>query len=101
MRCLLVPDLKLEGLLSACDTIGEMALVGEPIRLMIIGDGPARAQVPARSAKVNAAVGREVVDLTGEMADPRPGHGAADIVIGLGQGGSTLRVMAFAKPLVV
>ena len=99
MICRLVPDLKLEGLLSACEAIGEMALVGEPIRLMIIGDGPARAQVAACSAKVNAAVGQEVVVLAGEMADPRPGYAGADIIIG--QGGSALRGMAFGKPLVV
>ncbi|WP_225678486.1 glycosyltransferase family 4 protein [Bradyrhizobium hereditatis] len=99
MICRLVPDLKLEGLLSACEAVGEMALMREPVRLMIIGDGPAHAEVAARSAKVNAAVGREVVVLTGEMADPRPGYAAADIVIG--QGGSALRGLAFAKPLVV
>ena len=58
MICRLVPDLKLEGLLSACEAIGEMTLKGEPVRLMIIGDGPARAQVAACSAKVNAAVGQ-------------------------------------------
>ena len=99
MICRLVPDLKLEGLLSASEAIGEMALTGEPVRLMIIGDGPARAQVAACSAKVNAAVGQEIVVLAGEMADPRPGYAAADIIIG--QGGSALRGMAFGKPLVV
>ncbi len=99
MICRLVPDLKLEGLLSACEAIGEMAHIGYPVRLMIIGDGPARAEVAARSMKVNAALGREVVVLTGEMADPRPGYSAADIVIG--QGGSALRGMAFGKALVV
>ena len=35
----------------------------------------------------------------GEMREPRPAYAAADIVIG--QGGSALRGMAFAKPLVV
>ena len=99
MICRLVPDLKLEGLLSACKAVGEMALAGEPIRLVIIGDGPARAQVAACSAKVNTAVGQEVVVLAGEMADPRPGYAGADIIVG--QGGSALRGMAFGKPLVV
>lgn len=99
MICRLVPDLKLEGLLSACEAIGEMALTAESVRLVIIGDGPARAQVEARSAKVNAAVGHEVIVLAGEMVDPSPGYAAADIIIG--QGGSALRGMAFGKPLVV
>ena len=43
--------------------------------------------------------GRQVVLLTGEIADPRPAYAAADVVVG--QGGSALRGMAFGKPLVV
>jgi glycosyltransferase involved in cell wall biosynthesis len=99
MVCRLVPDLKLEGLLAACTAVGELAIAGKSVRLMIIGDGTARDRVAGRAASVNAAVGRETVLLTGEMADPRPGYAAADIVIG--QGGSALRGMAFAKPLIV
>lgn len=99
MICRLVPDLKLEGLLSACDAIGDLALAGLPVRLVVIGDGPARDQVAMQAAKVNASVGRMVVLLAGEMADPRPGYAAADIIVG--QGGSALRGMAFGKPLVV
>ena len=37
--------------------------------------------------------------LTGELADPRPAYAAGDILLGMG--GSALRAMAFAKPLVV
>lgn len=99
MVCRLVPDLKLEGLLATCTAVGELAIASKSIRLMIIGDGPARDQVAGRAAIVNTAVGHETVLLTGEMADPRPGYAAADIVIG--QGGSALRGMAFAKPLIV
>jgi glycosyltransferase involved in cell wall biosynthesis len=99
MICRLVPDLKLEGLLSACEAIGEMALAGKPVQLMVIGDGPARTQVAACAAKVNAVVGGRAIVLAGEMADPRPGYAAADIIIG--QGGSALRGMAFGKALVV
>ncbi|PJG51815.1 group 1 glycosyl transferase [Bradyrhizobium forestalis] len=99
MVCRLVPNLKLEGLLSACDAVGEMALDGRPARLLIIGDGPARASVEARAARTNALVGRNAVILVGEMSDPRPGYAAADVIIG--QGGSALRGMAFGKPLVV
>jgi glycosyltransferase involved in cell wall biosynthesis len=99
MICRLVPDLKLEGLLSACDAVGELASAGRPVRLMIVGDGSARAEVAERAAKTNMAAGRRVVLLTGEIADPRPAYAAADVVIG--QGGSALRGMAFGKPLVV
>ena len=37
--------------------------------------------------------------LTGELADPRPAYAAADVMLGMG--GSALRSLAFAKPLVV
>ncbi|MEH2479030.1 glycosyltransferase involved in cell wall biosynthesis [Nitrobacteraceae bacterium AZCC 2146] len=99
MICRLVPDLKLEGLLSACDAVGELALDGRPVRLMIVGDGRARNEVAERAARANATVGREIVLLTGEIADPVPAYAAADIIVG--QGGSALRGMAFGKPLVV
>ncbi|MCK1735542.1 glycosyltransferase family 4 protein [Bradyrhizobium sp. 138] len=99
MVCRLVPNLKLEGLLSACDAVGEIALGGPPVRLLIIGDGPARPSVEARAARTNSLVGRNAVILAGEMSDPRPGYAAADVIIG--QGGSALRGMAFGKPLVV
>jgi glycosyltransferase involved in cell wall biosynthesis len=99
MVCRLVPDLKLEGLLSACDAVRELAVAGKQVRLMIVGDGRARSDVARRAADVNAAAGYEVVLLTGEMADPSPAYAAADVIIG--QGGSALRGMAFAKPLVV
>src|SRR6185437_5484061 len=48
---------------------------------------------------VNARLGRNVVVLVGEMSDPRAAYAATDVMIG--QGGSALRSMAFAKPLVV
>ncbi|SFO57617.1 Glycosyltransferase involved in cell wall bisynthesis [Bradyrhizobium sp. Ghvi] len=99
MVCRLVPNLKLEGLLSACDAVGEMALEDQPVRLLIIGDGPARPSVEARAARTNALVGRKTIILVGEMSDPRPGYAAADVIVG--QGGSALRGMAFGKPLVV
>jgi glycosyltransferase involved in cell wall biosynthesis len=99
MVCRLVPDLKLEGLLSACDAVRALAVAGKPVRLMIVGDGRARGDVARRAADANAAVGYEAIVLTGEMADPSPAYAAADVIIG--QGGSALRGMAFAKPLVV
>lgn len=99
MVCRLVPDLKLEGLLSACDAVRNLAVAGSPVRLVIVGDGPAREEVARRAAEANTAAGYDAVVLVGEMADPRVAYAAADVLIG--QGGSALRGMAFAKPLVV
>lgn len=99
MICRLVPELKLEGLLAACDAVGEMARSGLDVRLLIVGNGRARETVAARAAQANAAAGRDVVVMTGEILDPTIAYAAADIIIG--QGGSALRGMAFGKPLVV
>ena len=96
--CRLVPELKLEGVLTAIDVVGELA--GElPLRLTVVGDGTARATVDEHAAKANARAGRRAVVLTGELFDPRPAYAAADIMLGMG--GSALRSLAFARPLVV
>jgi glycosyltransferase involved in cell wall biosynthesis len=96
--CRLVPELKLEGVLTAVDVVGELARE-IPVRLVVVGDGNARAQVEDRAAKANARAGRRAVVLTGQLMDPRPAYAAADIMLGMG--GSALRSLAFAKPLVV
>lgn len=96
--CRLAAELKLEGLLTAIDVIGALAS-SRDVQLLIVGDGPARDVVAARAEQVNQHAGRPVVVLTGALADPRPAYAAADIVVGMG--GSALRAMAFAKPLVV
>lgn len=96
----LASTLKLEGLIAASQAVGEIAKEsGRRIRLVIVGDGPVRGQVAAAAASANAAAGRDVVTLAGELTDPRPAYAAADIAIGMG--GSALRALAFAKPLVV
>ncbi|HEX4703504.1 MAG TPA: glycosyltransferase, partial [Pseudonocardiaceae bacterium] len=99
MVCRLVPDLKRESLLSACTVAGELAAAGTPVQLVIVGDGPVRAELAARAAAVNERAGRPLVVLAGELADPRPAYDAADVVLGMG--GSALRAMAFGKPLIV
>ncbi len=99
MVCRLVPDLKLEGLLAACDAARNLAMAGSPVRLVIVGDGRARDEIARRAAEANAAAGYDAVILAGEMADPSPAYAAADVMVG--QGGSALRGMAFGKPLVV
>lgn len=99
MICRLVPELKLEGLLASCDAMGELGRTDCRVRLVIVGDGAASNEVAERGRKANAIAGRQIVLLTGEIADPRPAYAAADVVVG--QGGSALRGMAFGKPLIV
>jgi glycosyltransferase involved in cell wall biosynthesis len=97
--CRLVRELKLEGLLAACDAFGELARDGHPVQLVIAGDGDERVAVTERARQAEAVAGRPVVIMTGELTDPRPAYAAADIVLGMG--GSSLRGMAFGKPLIV
>ena len=70
--CRLVPMMKLEGVLSACDAVGELARSGVAVQLAVVGDGPSRPEVEAAAAAANARAGRRVVVLAGEMYDPRP-----------------------------
>jgi glycosyltransferase involved in cell wall biosynthesis len=87
-------DMKLDGIRRS---IGAVALLAaeRPVRLVIVGDGDAFQEL-SHDAR---AVGRQAVVLTGALRDPRPAYAAADIVLGMG--GSALRAMAFAKPVIV
>lgn len=96
--CRLVPELKLEGVLTAIDVVGALA-TELPLRLVVVGDGSARAIVEEHAAKANSRARRRAVVLTGELFDPRPAYAAADIMLGMG--GSALRALAFGLPLVV
>jgi glycosyltransferase involved in cell wall biosynthesis len=89
--------LKQEGLETAIRAAGRLA--ERRMRLVLVGDGPAMPDLRALAERTNAAAGREVVLLTGEILDPRPAYAAADVVVGMG--GSLLRAMAFGKPCVV
>ena len=91
-------ELKLEGLLSAIGAVAEIDAV-HPMRLVVVGDGPARSVVEQHAAHANERAGRVVVKLTGALNDPRPAYDAADIALGMG--GSALRALAFGKPLIV
>jgi glycosyltransferase involved in cell wall biosynthesis len=92
-------QMKQEGLLAACDAVAELAVSGVPVQLAIVGDGPARPMIEQAAAAANARAGHRVVALAGQMDDPRPAYAAADVMLGMG--GSALRGLAFAKPLVV
>ncbi|MRK00833.1 glycosyltransferase [Aeromicrobium sp. S22] len=94
----LARQLKLEGLLTAIDAVGVLH-PEHPVQLLIVGDGDSRDEVARRAAEVNQALGRRAVILTGELEDPRPAYDLADVCIGMG--GSALRSMSFAKPLIV
>ena len=94
----LAAQLKREGILDAIRAAGSLA-AQLPVRLVVAGDGPCRAEIQAAAAQANTACQRDVVTLTGNLDDPRPAYDAADVVLGMG--GSALRGMAFAKPLVV
>ena len=97
--CRLVVELKLEGLLAACDAVGALAAADIPVQLAVVGDGAARDRVAEAAAKANAQAGRRAVVMTGQVSDPRPAYASADVMLGMG--GSALRGLAFGKPLVV
>lgn len=91
-------DLKLDALVRAIDAVARLA-GHHRLRLVMVGTGEAVEQLTRRAERVNAALGREVVTLAGATLDPRPAYAAADVVLGMG--GSALRAMAFAKPVIV
>lgn len=91
-------ELKLEGTLTAIDVVGRMSRTA-PVRLVLVGDGPARAEVQARAEEINSEYGDGTVVLTGAVEDPRAAYAAADISFGMG--GSALRALAYRVPLIV
>ncbi|HMC08737.1 MAG TPA: glycosyltransferase family 4 protein [Actinomycetota bacterium] len=93
----LVHDMKLDGIALAIDAV---ELLGQPdLDLVIVGTGDAEDVVRRKAEAANRRLGRPAVVLVGPMNDPRPAYAAADLV--LGQGGSAIRAMSFAKPLIV
>jgi glycosyltransferase involved in cell wall biosynthesis len=91
-------DLKLDALVRAIDA-ADLLAGRYPIRLVVVGGGPAAAALAERGRQVNERWGREVVLLPGPQMDPRPAYAAADVVVGMGS--SALRAMAMAKPIIV
>ncbi|MFZ4790775.1 MAG: glycosyltransferase family 4 protein [Candidatus Competibacteraceae bacterium] len=86
---------------SLVRTIDAVRTLGHdfPLRLVIVGEGTARAKLERLADDANAELARPAVVLTGALLDPRPAYAAADIVVGMG--GSALRGMAFGKPVVI
>ena len=94
----LVPDLEKDA--GAALTVEAVRRLDDPrIRLVVVGAGPSLEHLRARAAEANAALGRQAVLVPGQLADPRPAYQAADVVLGMG--GSALRGLAFAKPVIV
>lgn len=91
-------EMKLEGILTAIQVVGSLK-TDRPVQLVIVGDGPARCEVDAAAREANEISGAQRVIVTGELEDPRWAYQIADITLGMG--GSALRAMAFAKPLIV
>ena len=90
--------MKSEPLVHAIETVRRLG-PERPLRLALVGDGMARERLDTLAREVNQQLGLPAVVLTGALLDPRPAYAAADIVIGMG--GSALRGMAFARPVVV
>ncbi|NMA98067.1 MAG: dTDP-4-dehydrorhamnose 3,5-epimerase [Phyllobacteriaceae bacterium] len=91
-------DLKLDALVRSIDAIDLLA-ARYPVRLALVGGGPAGDALKSRANAVNARHGREVISLVGEAGDPRSAYAAADIVLGMGS--SALRALSIGRPLIV
>ncbi|KQO76278.1 glycosyltransferase family 4 protein [Rhizobium sp. Leaf262] len=91
-------DLKLDALVRAIDAVDKLSRSCR-LRLILVGDGPARDALEARAAAVNSRHGREIVRLAGQELDPRSAYAAADLVVGMGS--SALRALAMGIPLIV
>jgi L-malate glycosyltransferase len=90
--------LKSDSLVRAIKVVRDLG-TQLPLKLVLVGDGEARAQLQKLADETNAFLRRDAVVLAGAMRDPRPAYAAADIVLGMG--GSALRGMAFEKPVIV
>ncbi|MDQ0322183.1 glycosyltransferase involved in cell wall biosynthesis [Pararhizobium capsulatum DSM 1112] len=91
-------DLKLDALVRAIDA-ADLLADSCPLKLALVGDGPARDALKARALAVNKRHGRDVVILPGAELDPRAAYAAADLVVGMGS--SALRALAIGRPLIV
>jgi glycosyltransferase involved in cell wall biosynthesis len=94
----LSPDLKLDALVRAIDAVNLLA--GRfPLKLILVGDGPARKALETRANLVNHRHGRKVISMPGFEYDPRVAYAAADLVVGMGS--SALRGLSIGRPVIV
>jgi len=93
----LEPSMKAPGIEL---TMNAIQVLDDPrIQLAVVGEGSSSAALSGLADRVNGSLGRRAVVMTGPLTDPRPAYAAADITLGMG--GSSLRAMAFEKPLIV
>jgi glycosyltransferase involved in cell wall biosynthesis len=98
--CRLNQDMKQEGIARAMNAVADLdGRLDHSIRLVVTGDGPAGENLSRHAAHVNSMLGRDAIVMSGATADPRPAYAAADMALNMG--GSALRAMSFAKPLIV
>ncbi|MBT2567567.1 glycosyltransferase family 4 protein [Arthrobacter sp. ISL-85] len=90
---------KVNGVLAAIRVVDHLAVRWHGLTLLVAGDGEGATKVHELAAGVNRRHQRPVVQVLGNIPDPRPVYDAADIVLGMGS--SALRGMAYAKPLIV
>lgn len=91
-------EMKAESLIRAFEVVRGLGR-DLPLRLVVVGDGNARANLGRFADAINSELRRPAVVLTGRLLDPRPAYAAGDIIIGMG--GSALRGMAFSKPVII
>ena len=94
----LARELKAEGLITAISAAADLPHSWR-VRLVIVGDGPARDEIHQAAAAANSRAGRQIVMLAGQLMDPRAAYAAADAVLAMG--GSALRALAYSRPLIV
>jgi len=89
---------KARGIAHAIRELTAAKLPG-PMLLLVAGAGDEEELVREAAAEANASGGNLGVRLLGSVDDPRPVYDAADLVFGMG--GSALRAMAHARPVIV
>jgi len=67
------------------DALGILAAERSDFRLLLAGDGLARAEVEAKTADLNARCGREVARVVGYVSNVASFLAAADIALGIGR----------------
>lgn len=93
----LVEPFKREGILRAIAATAELDDLGA--RLLVLGDGPARALYEEAAGAVNGSLGRDVVRFLGEEIDSERVLGMAHVAIGSGV--SAMQAAARAIPTVI
>lgn len=89
---------KARGIVQAISAL-EVLSRQQPVTLLVAGDGDEGADVAAATAAAEARQPSLDIRLLGDVRDPRDVYDAADVVFGMG--GSALRAMSHAKPVIV